>query len=130
MLDLPRPLFLYDGECRFCRASARLIARLDKAGRFSFLPQHDERAGRFVALVPDTERFKSFHVIDPDGSTHSRGDATVVMLATLRPTSLLGKLLRTLRAGRVVTILYQVVASNRGRLGRFVRDAPGPVRWP
>lgn len=130
MPDLSRPLFVYDGGCRFCRASARLVARLDKAGHLSFLPMLDERAESSVALVPDDERFKSFHVIEPDGTTYSRGAAVIVTLSALSYTRWVGRLAAVLRLRSVMDILYELVARSRGFLGRYVHDAPGPVRWP
>lgn len=130
MSHLTRPLLVYDGGCRFCRASARFIAKLDGAARFAMLEMHDERAAPYVCFVSDADRFKSFHVIDPDGATHSRGSGAIVTLATLRSTTLLGRALRFLRLTILMDILYAGVARNRTFLGRFVRDAPGPVRWP
>src|SRR5687768_16202898 len=130
MPTLRRPLFVYDGGCRFCRASARFIASLDRAQRFSFLPMHDERAAELVTLVPEVDRFQSFHIIQPDGATYSRGGAVLLTLTTLRWTSAIGRVLGWLRARWALDMVYRVVASNRGRLARWVRDAPGPDRWP
>lgn len=90
----------------------------------------DERAAPFVALVPDRERFKSFHIIEPEGATYSRGPATIVTLVALRYTRWIGRLATVLRMAPVFGFLYALVAQSRGFLGRFVRDAPGPVRWP
>jgi predicted DCC family thiol-disulfide oxidoreductase YuxK len=130
MPALNRPLLLYDGGCRFCRASARLVARWDKAQRFSFLPMRDERAEPFARLVPEAQRFKSFHIIEPSGETCSKGAGVITLLSILRYTTKLGRLAAVLRLRPVMDIMYAAVARSRGFLGRFVRDAPGPVRWP
>ena len=130
MPELTRSLFVYDGGCRFCRASARLVARLDGRQHFSFLPMFDDRAAPFVGLVPEADRFKSFHVIHPDGRTYSRGAGLVVTLSTLTYTRWIGRFAATLRLTPVLAFFYALVARSRGFLGRFVRDAPGPVRWP
>lgn len=130
MPDLERPLLVYDGGCRFCRASARSIAKLDRDKRLSFLPMHDERAAPFVVWVPASERFCSFHVIEPSGMAYSRGAAVIATLGLIRSTERLGRLLRVMRARRAVDLVYALVAANRGRVGRFVQDMPGPVRWP
>lgn len=90
----------------------------------------DEKAAMFVALVPDRERFKSFHIIEPEGATYSRGVAVIATLSALRYTRWIGRLAAILRLGLVMDVLYAIVARSRGFLGRFVRDAPGPVRWP
>ena len=125
-----RPLLLYDGACRFCRASARFVAKLDGDRRLAFLPMHDERAEPYVSLVPDSDRFKSFHVIEPAGRTSSRGSGVISALSIVRSTALLGRALRVLRASWFMDLLYAGVARSRGFLGRFVRDVPGPIRWP
>lgn len=130
MLEMQRPLMLYDAGCRFCRGSARLIARLDGAGRFSFLPMLDERAEPFARLVPEADRFKSFHIIEPSGRTYSRGAAVIMMLSTLPATRWVGTLARVLHLGWLMNLGYAAVARSRGFLGRAVKDAPGPVRWP
>lgn len=130
MATLSRPLFLYDADCRFCRATARFVAKLDGAGRIAFLPMHDDLAEPFVQLVPEAERFKSFHVIEPDGTAHSRGAAVIAMLFALRVTSLLGRVLKLLHLSILMDLIYLGVAGSRTFLGRFVRDAPGPIRWP
>ena len=130
MPQVVRPLLLYDGDCRFCRASARFVARLDGAQRLAFLPMRDERAEPYVLLVPDSVRFKSFHVIESDDRTSSRGAGVITVLSILRSTSVLGRALRALYATWLMDLLYAGVARSRGFLGRFVRDAPGPVRWP
>ena len=130
MPDPSRPLLLYDGDCRFCRASARWIAKADTTHRLAFLPMHDERAQPHVAWVPESERFMSFHVIEAGGRAYSKGAAVIETLSLLGPTSWLGRLLRMVKATFVMDVLYAVVAWSRGYLGRFMRDAPGPERWP
>lgn len=90
----------------------------------------DDRAAPHVALVPDDKRFKSFHVITPDGRGHSSGHAAVAMLSHLRRTSGLGRGLTALRLVWLVGAVYWLVAHTKGFLARFVTDAPGPDRYP
>lgn len=130
MADLSRTLLVYDADCRFCRACARLIAMADTTHRLAFLPMHDERAEPHVMWVPRSQRFKSFHLIEPTGAAYSRGPAVIATLCLLHSTSWLGGALRALRATKVMDVAYALVAWNRGRLGKLVRDAPGPIRWP
>lgn len=90
----------------------------------------DERAEPYVALVPETERFQSFHVIEPGGHAHSYGDAVVAVARTLRFTSWLGWLLGILHMQKLIGFVYAFVSRGRGSMGKLVRDAPGPIRWP
>jgi predicted DCC family thiol-disulfide oxidoreductase YuxK len=107
-----------------------LLAHWDRDKAFAFLPMYDPRAEPHVSLVPEGERFKSFHVIAPDGRTYSRGAAAIEALASMSSTRVLGRLLRSLHLTPLMDVLYWVVARTRGFTGRYVRDAPGPIRWP
>ncbi|HEV3473534.1 MAG TPA: DCC1-like thiol-disulfide oxidoreductase family protein [Actinomycetota bacterium] len=49
---LSRPLVLYKGTCPFCRASARLVARLDREERLALLPFDDADAAEFLEPYP------------------------------------------------------------------------------
>ena len=93
-------MLLYDGDCRFCRFSARVVAKLDR-GRLAHLPFDDPAAEALLARLPESGRFESIHLFRPDGSVWS-------------PTS----------------APYRFVARNRGRLARFVPNRPGPRRYP
>ena len=84
----------------------------------------------FARLVPEAERFKSFHIIQAEGKTYSRGAAVIATLSRYRYTAWIERLARFVPLTPVMDFLYTVVARSRGLLGRFVRDAPGPVRWP
>jgi len=90
----------------------------------------DERAAPHVALVDEDRRFKSFHVITPDGHGLSSGHAAVATLSHLRRTSALGRTLAALRLVWLVGAIYWLVARSKGFFGRFVTDAPGPDRYP
>jgi predicted DCC family thiol-disulfide oxidoreductase YuxK len=48
-----RPLLLFDGGCPFCRAAARLVARLDRGERLAMLERDDDAAAPYVARMPD-----------------------------------------------------------------------------
>ena len=90
----------------------------------------DERAADALQSVPEDVRFITFHLIGRDGTGFSGGAALIQTLSAIGWTSRLGRLLsrRPLRA--VVDAFYRFLAASRGFLGRFVKDAPGPIRWP
>jgi hypothetical protein len=90
---------------------------------------HDERAAPYVELVPEHERFKSFHVIEPRGAVHSKGAASIATLALASRTSYVGRALSALRLTWLMNGLYWALSNSRRWLGRFVTDAPGPIRW-
>lgn len=102
-----RPLLLYDGDCRFCRWAARVVAALDRKRKLGFLPFDDDQALPFLAQIPEDERYASWHLIRPGGRRLSRG---VV--------------------GGPADAVYDLIARHRDKLGRLVPDRRGPRRPP
>lgn len=66
-----RALVVYDGECSFCRANARLLRGLDRAGRLRLRPLQDE------GLYVDDPRLsrsaceQSVHLVAEDGTIYA-----------------------------------------------------------
>jgi predicted DCC family thiol-disulfide oxidoreductase YuxK len=107
-VSVERPVLLYDRDCRLCRFSARLVARLDRGEQLAFLPLDDPAAAALLEPVPAEERLASWRLVRRDGSVRGRGWVR----------------------GRLPDAAYGLVARNRGRLGRLVPDGPGPHRYP
>jgi predicted DCC family thiol-disulfide oxidoreductase YuxK len=95
-----RPVLLYDGDCRFCRFTARIAARFDR-GRYAYLPFDDAEAAPLLARLPEARRYASVHLFRPDGSVWSPSSAP-----------------------------YRFVARIRHKLGPRLPDRPGPRRYP
>jgi predicted DCC family thiol-disulfide oxidoreductase YuxK len=108
---------------------ARAAARLDRDRELAFLPQDDPEAEPLLAVLPEDERFETWHLAAADGSLAGHGAGAVELLAALRVTRQLGRLLGLVPDG-ALDRAYQVVARQRGRLGRLVPDRPGPRRYP
>ena len=125
-----RPVVLYKGTCPFCRATARLLERMDGHERLAFLPFEDADAHRFLDPIPEAERDASWHMIKPDGTRLSAGDATVELLLHLDRLRGVGRIVRTLHLTWAVGIFYWVVSRLRGQLSRFLPGTPGPRRFP
>lgn len=90
----------------------------------------DERAATAVEAIPPEVRFTTFHVIRPDGEGFSGGAAVAETLSAIAWTSVLGRVLGSRPLRPLVELLYRALVKSKGFLGRFVRDAPGPERWP
>jgi predicted DCC family thiol-disulfide oxidoreductase YuxK len=118
-----RPVLLYDGECRFCRWSARVVARIDRSGRLALLPFQDDEAPPLLAPVPVEERLSSWHLVERDGRVLSRAGAAGAVAGRL-----LGRW--ATRPAATLDGLYTLVARHRGRLGRIVPDGPAPRAFP
>jgi predicted DCC family thiol-disulfide oxidoreductase YuxK len=128
---IDRPVLFYDGECRFCRASARVVASLDRKGSIAMLPFDDPSAEALLAAVPAERRGDSMHLVQPDGWVLSGGDALIELSRVLPGGEMLAsaawrsELLRNVfRSG------YRFVADHRGQFSRVTPDGPGPVRRP
>jgi predicted DCC family thiol-disulfide oxidoreductase YuxK len=127
---LARPVVLYQDRCRFCRAAARLVARLDKRQRLALLPYDDPDAAQFVVFLERGRIEESWQLIEPDGRRLTHGDALVRLLQVLLPTRRLGRVLHAPWLVRLATIVDRLISKARPFLSRFVPDRPGPRRWP
>lgn len=126
---LPRPVLLYDGECRLCRFTARSVARLDRRQELAFLPLQDAAASTLLAALAEDERLDTWRMVRPDGSLAGYGAGIPDLLQAMRLTRLVGRLLGRVPDG-VLEALYGATARNRGTLGRLVPDGPAPKRFP
>ncbi|MDQ3962562.1 MAG: DUF393 domain-containing protein [Actinomycetota bacterium] len=127
---LARPLVLYKGSCPFCRASARLIERLDRDQRLALLPFDDADAAAFLAPYSEEERDESWHLFTPAGEHLIKGDATMALIEELAPLRSVGRAIRALRLTWLVHAFYWIVSHSRGQLSRFLSGEPGPRRFP
>lgn len=125
-----RPVVVYDGDCAFCTAWARLGARLDRRGRLRWASSTDPARLRALGVTPRPESATTLVVHDPRGGmlTESRAVAAVVAAIPLAGPPLAA----LIRAGRpALDPLYRWVSRNRGPISRalgFTRRSrpPGP----
>ena len=130
-MKLDRPVLLYDGDCRFCRFTARAIEALDRRRRFGYLPFADELALDLLAPVPADERQHSIHLVFPDGDIASAGDALAELSRVLPLGGVLSDAARDHQRVRgAFRWGYGLVADRRGQLSSLVPDVRGPLRRP
>jgi predicted DCC family thiol-disulfide oxidoreductase YuxK len=125
-----RPVLLYDADCRLCRFTARVVARLDRRRSLALLGLEDPAADRLLEHVPDDERGSSLRLVLPDGRLLSAGAAGLGVLERLPATRLLARSVELVHAEPAAEALYSLIARNRDRLGRLVPDGSGPRRYP
>ena len=58
-----RDLVLYDGKCRFCQGQVKLLRRLDRGRRLSYLSLHDADAKNCVADIPPEDVMREMYVV-------------------------------------------------------------------
>jgi predicted DCC family thiol-disulfide oxidoreductase YuxK len=126
-----RPVLLYDGDCRFCRASARAVAALDRRRSLAILPLDDPSVAELLAALPAERRGESMSVVQPDGWVLSAGDALIELTRMLPGGELLASAAyRNQGLRRLFGRGYRLVASHRALLSRLTPNGPGPVRQP
>ena len=130
-MTMDQPVLLYDGDCRFCRASARAVAAVDRRRSFAILPLDDPEAATLLASVPAERRGDSMSVVQPDGWVLSAGDALIELTRVLPGGDLLASAAwRNPALRRLFGRGYRLVAGRRALLSRLTPDGPSPVRRP
>jgi predicted DCC family thiol-disulfide oxidoreductase YuxK len=121
---------LFDGGCPFCRALARLVARLDRGERLAMLDRDDAAAAPYVARIPEEDVQESWQLIESTGVRLMHGPAGIRLLEYLPATRWLGQGLRRLRLTSLATAVNRMLGRVRKPLGRFFSDQRRPRRWP
>jgi predicted DCC family thiol-disulfide oxidoreductase YuxK len=114
-----RPVIFYDADCGFCRWSLSKVLAWDR--RRALRPvalRPDEEAGRLLGGMDAESRMASWHLVLPDGSVHSAGDAFAPLLRLLPGGRPLARLAEAIQP--VVNAGYRLVAGHRSLLGRLV----------
>lgn len=126
----PLPIVFYDGACGLCHHTVRYLIREDPQGdRFRFAPLGGETFVRWLDPVLRDGLPDSVVVLAPDGTVHTRSDATLALL-----TSLGGRHLGRARALRAIPrplrdLAYAAVARVRHWIWARPEDAC-PVASP
>ena len=114
---------LYDADCGFCRASLALILAWDREWRLRPVALQDHEANRLLAHLSPEERMASWHLVSPDGTVTSAGDAFEALFRLLPggspPASLARRFPQAARKG------YRWIADHRTPLGRLL---PSPIK--
>ena len=111
-------LVLYDGDCGLCKWLLAGLLRFDCAGRLRPVAlQRPEAEALLVDLGP-AERMASMHLVAPDGTRSSAGEAMPSLLRLLSGGRLPAAVLE--RFPRLTSWGYQWVATHRIGISRFV----------
>jgi predicted DCC family thiol-disulfide oxidoreductase YuxK len=129
MVQLERPVLLYDAACRLCRFTARLVIRLDRTHDLAVLPLQDDEATPILASLPREQRLESWRLACPGGSLVGRGAGLPRLLEAVRLTRPLGPILRRVPES-ALDRAYDVIARRRGAIGRLAPNGPAPRRFP
>ncbi len=114
---------LYDDDCGFCRWCVVQLLAWDDRGQRLLRPAaiQSDRGAALLASIPETDRLKTAHVVGPDGTVYSGGDAAPVVADLLpagAPLAFAARMVPWLVRGG-----YGVIAGNRIRISRLVPSA-------
>jgi predicted DCC family thiol-disulfide oxidoreductase YuxK len=116
---------LYDRDCGLCTATARQLDRWDRRHSLRLVPLQEVDRGtmpEIAALVRGRPLAAALHVVDPKtGAVRSGGDAALAVAGRLPGGRIADAVGRIPPARWAVGIGYDVVASHRHRIGRWLR---------
>jgi predicted DCC family thiol-disulfide oxidoreductase YuxK len=118
---VPRTTVLYDGDCRFCRASLALLLAWDRRGRLRPVPLQSEEAEQLLPRLGPDERMASMHAAPENGSPASGGAALPTLLREVPGGAPLAAV--AARFPRAAERGYAAVAGNRSVLSKLVPAA-------
>ena len=113
-----RRLVAYDGDCGFCIWLLAGLLRWDRNGALRSIPLQGAEAAELLGDLDPAERMASWHLISPDGTRHSGGDAIAPLLRLLPGGSLPAAAFARFPAA--TTRGYRWVAEHRTGLSRWV----------
>ena len=79
-----RAVILFDNDCGFCRWSLSKLLAWDRHGRLRPVALQSEQADDFLMGMDRERKMASWHLVAPNGRTHSGGEA-VPQVARLLP---------------------------------------------
>jgi predicted DCC family thiol-disulfide oxidoreductase YuxK len=109
---------LYDRDCGLCRSSLALVLAWDRNHRLRPVALQDPEADRLLAALSPEERMASWHLVRPDGTVRSAGDAFESLFELLpaggTPAAMARRFPGAARRG------YRLIADNRSPLGKLI----------
>ena len=118
---MPRPVIIYDGECRFCQWSLRRIRKLDRRERFECVPRQREGVDERFPILARSDFDTGLRLID-GGAVYVGADAIYQIYRRLPPYQLVAWLYRVPLITQLVRLGYAFIARHRFRFGRVACD--------
>lgn len=107
-------VLLYDSDCRLCSFAARIVRVSDIGGRVRALPIRGREAALLLDRLPRERWLESMHVVDPEGTLRSAGDALISLVEPLAGRGFREVFERSPRLTRLAHVAYASLAKVRG----------------
>ena len=114
-MNFCRPTLIYDGECRLCVFSKKMIEKWDTKGQIRFLPFQKEDASEMIPEIASMKSLDAMRLVDSKGGVSSGVHAFLGMLPALPMGFIVAFILKLPGVSILATTIYNVVAKNRTR---------------
>jgi predicted DCC family thiol-disulfide oxidoreductase YuxK len=111
-------ILLYDADCGFCRWSLDKFLARDTNHRIRPMPLHSPEADALLPGMDEQAKMASWHLVLPDGTVRSAGDAVAPLLRLLQKGRPLASIAGTVPG--LTRATYRLVARNREKFGRML----------
>jgi predicted DCC family thiol-disulfide oxidoreductase YuxK len=116
---MDRATVLYDDDCGVCKRLLSKFLAWDRGRRLRPVALQDPEADGLLGGMPDDRKLASWHLVAPDGSVRSGGEAVAPLLRLLPGGGAPAWMVD--RIPKLTDRSYRWVAANRTELSR---------RWP
>lgn len=104
-------ILAYDVDCGPCTRFSHIVDILDKYEKIDFIPLTEANEKGLLEKVPAPLRYKSFHLIFPDGDAKSGSDALLQLITILLGVKRIYPIINYLPVGKqVVGFIYKSVS--------------------
>jgi predicted DCC family thiol-disulfide oxidoreductase YuxK len=121
---------IYDGECKFCTASARKLNQFDRRGRLAFLSLHDPEATRRFPDLTHDELMQYMVVCPADGGRYRGAEAFKYLSTRLPALYWMAPFLHLPGLMPLWQFFYRAFAKRRYRWGRIESCENGTCKLP
>lgn len=109
---------IYDGDCKVCGRTAKLLAKWDRAGELEVIPSQTPGLSERYPWIPERAYVESLQVVrNVDGRTWQAAAALEELLNVLPKGRLISWLFRIPFARPLADRFYRWFARNRYRMG-------------
>ena len=109
-------ILAYDADCGPCTRFRRVVDFLDKYERIDFisLAKADEKG--LLCTIPLGERYKSFHLIRPDGKVRSGAEGVLELIRILPGSKIVSPIISYFPGGKqIVRFIYHKLSRQHDR---------------
>lgn len=123
-----KAILFYSGGCRFCRAVARALVKLDVFKQLVIIPTRSVLADPFLGHLPNIIRHGTWWVLPVEGGLVPGNDGGIIaLLKALYWPRPLAAICVSCRLNAFLNLLDDFVKDHRWILSGLVRDGHAPV---